>query len=93
MTDDNLQNVTPPEDGEPEPIPEVFASDGPLPKVMTAYEVADLLRVSYRVILTMAKDGDIPAFVVAGQWRFSTEMILKWIDNQALSNYTGYPKL
>jgi len=37
-----------------------------LPLVMTAQEVADLLRISYRVVITMAKSNAIPAFMVAG---------------------------
>jgi len=58
-----------------------FDSEDALPLVMNAQEVADLLRVSYRVIITMAKEGEIPAFQVAGQWRFSRSAILKWIDD------------
>jgi len=58
-----------------------FNAEDTLPLVLNATEVADLLRVSYRVIITMAKEGEIPAFQVAGQWRFSRSAILKWIDD------------
>ena len=64
-----------------------FNAEDALPLVMTAQEVADLLRVSYRVIITMAKEGEIPAFQVAGQWRFSRSAILKWIDDISNEDY------
>ena len=90
MTDDNnktLDTSGPGEDWNPEPAPDKFASDGDLPLVLNATEVADLLRVSYRVIITMAKEGEIPAFQVAGQWRFSRAAILKWIDDISNEDY------
>ena len=64
-----------------------FNTEDALPLVMTAQEVADLLRVSYRVIITMAKENAIPAFMVAGQWRFSRPTILKWIDDISNEDY------
>ena len=64
-----------------------FNAEDALPLVMTAQEVADLLRVSYRVIIKMAKDNAIPAFMVAGQWRFSRSAILKWIDDISNEDY------
>lgn len=64
-----------------------FNAEDALPLVMTAQEVADLLRVSYRVIIKMAKEHAIPAFMVAGQWRFSRSAILKWIDDISNEDY------
>lgn len=64
-----------------------FNAEEALPLVMTAQEVADLLRVSYRVIIKMAKENAIPAFMVAGQWRFSRSAILKWIDDISNEDY------
>ena len=58
-----------------------------LPLVMTAQEVADLLRVSYKTVLNMAKEHTIPAFMVAGQWRFGRAAILKWIDDISHEDY------
>ena len=90
MTDDNnktLDTSGPGEDWNPEPAPDKFASDGDLPLVLNATEVADLLRVSYRVILKMAKEKSIPAFMVAGQWRFGRTAILKWIDELSAEDY------
>mgnify|MGYP002682053128 CR=1 FL=1 len=76
-----IQGLT--EDEENEILEEVDRMDEAKPEspVLTAVEVADLLRVSYRTIITMAKAGEIPAFVIAGQWRFSRSAILKWIDD------------
>ncbi len=64
-----------------------FNTEEALPLVMTAQEVADLLRISYRVIIKMAKESAIPAFMVAGQWRFSRSAILKWIDDISNEDY------
>jgi len=64
-----------------------FITEDALPLVMTAQEVADLLRVSYRAVLNMAKANSIPAFMVAGQWRFGRTAILKWIDDISAEDY------
>ena len=64
-----------------------FNAEDALPLVMNAQEVANLLRVSYRVIIKMAKENAIPAFMVAGQWRFSRPTILKWIDDISNEDY------
>jgi len=92
MTDDNnktLDTSGPGEDWNPEPAPDKFASDGDLPLVLNATEVADLLRVSYRVIITMAKEGEIPAFQVAGQWRFLKTALFAWLENMSRIDYRG----
>ena len=85
MTDDDFQiSDSPPDDDQED---NAVNSEESLPLVMTAQEVADLLRVSYRVIIKMAKDNAIPAFMVAGQWRFSRSAILKWIDDISNEDY------
>ena len=85
MTDDDFQIIDSPPDDDQED--NAVNSEESLPLVMTAQEVADLLRVSYRVIIKMAKDNAIPAFMVAGQWRFSRSAILKWIDDISNEDY------
>jgi len=80
MTDDNDTILDQP-GGDYSIYEKGFNAEDALPLVLNATEVADLLRVSYRVIITMAKEGEIPAFQVAGQWRFSRSAILKWIDD------------
>ncbi len=96
MTDDlkkTLDASGPIDDQEDESSPDNHAPDEGLPLVLTAQEVAGLLRVSYRTIITMAKDGDIPATVIGGQWRFTKESIRKWLEDCVQQNFTGYPKI
>jgi len=89
MTDDDFQIIDSPPDDDQEDI--VVNSEESLPLVMTAQEVADFLRVSYKSVLNLAKVGNIPAFQVAGQWRFSRSAIMKWIDDQSWVGYTDIP--
>lgn len=48
--------------------------------VLTANEVADMLRVSYSTVVALANKGDIPAFRVGGMWRFHREAINELIE-------------
>ena len=45
-------------------------------------DVADLLKVGKKTIYSMAKTGELPAFKVRGQWRFSLKDINTWIEQQ-----------
>jgi len=87
-----LQGLTEDESLEIEEEADRTGGTKPEAPVLTAAEVADLLRVSYRTIITMAKAGEIPAFVIAGQWRFSRSTILQWIEDLTKENYKGYPQ-
>ncbi len=89
MTDDDFQIIDSPPDDDQED--NVVNSEESLPLVMTAQEVADFLRVSYKSVLNLAKVGNIPAFQIAGQWRFSRSAILKWIEDQSWVDYTDIP--
>jgi excisionase family DNA binding protein len=40
-------------------------------KLMTIKEVAEYLQLEEHTIYKMARKGEIPAFKIAGQWRFS----------------------
>ena len=42
----------------------------PAGDTLTLREVAGLLKVADRMVYTMARQGEIPAFKVRGQWRF-----------------------
>ncbi len=46
--------------------------------------VASLLRVSRRTVYSMVSTGELPAFRVRGQWRFSRHDITEWIEKQKL---------
>jgi excisionase family DNA binding protein len=50
--------------------------------ILTLPEVAVLLKVAEKTVYTMARKGQIPAFKVRGQWRFKSDDINAWIDDQ-----------
>lgn len=49
---------------------------------LTVKQVADLLTVNERTVYRMANNGELPAFRVAGSWRFLEEDIRGWIEKQ-----------
>lgn len=51
-------------------------------EILKLKDVAVLLKVSEKTIYSMAQAGELPAFKVRGQWRFSRRDIEKWIDQQ-----------
>jgi excisionase family DNA binding protein len=51
-------------------------------EILTIPEVAELLRIAEKTVYTLAQRGEIPAFKVGGQWRFSWSAIQLWIDNR-----------
>jgi len=51
-------------------------------EVMKVREVAALLKVGEKTIYSMAQKGELPAFKVRGQWRFSRKDIDSWIEQQ-----------
>jgi excisionase family DNA binding protein len=51
-------------------------------EILTIPEVAELLRIAEKTVYTLAQRGEIPAFKVGGQWRFSRAAIRSWIDNR-----------
>ena len=53
--------------------------------ILTLPEVAVLLKVAEKTVYTMARQGQIPAFKVRGQWRFKHADIDCWIDEQKAS--------
>ena len=44
--------------------------------------VATLLKVGEKTVYSMAQTGELPAFKVRGQWRFSRQDIDRWIETQ-----------
>lgn len=69
--------------------PEGTPPAGDTRSVLTAQEVADLLQVSYKVIIAMAKDGEIPAFRIANQWRFLRADVDRWLQVMSRQEYKG----
>lgn len=55
-------------------------------EVLKLKDVSDLLKVGDKTVYSMAQAGEIPAFKVRGQWRFSRKDIEAWIEQQKRSN-------
>lgn len=55
--------------------------------IMTLPEVAELLRIAEKTVYSLSQRGEIPAFKVGGQWRFSRAAIDSWIETM-----TGTPQ-
>jgi excisionase family DNA binding protein len=51
-------------------------------EVLTIKGVAALLKVGEKTIYSMAQGGELPAFKVRGQWRFSRKDLDAWIEQQ-----------
>ncbi len=51
-------------------------------EVFKIKELATLLKVGEKTVYSMAKSGELPAFKVRGQWRFSKKDIDEWIEKQ-----------
>lgn len=50
-------------------------------EILTASQVAALLKVHLRTVYTLARKGSIPARKFGGGWRFSKNAILKMVAN------------
>ena len=50
--------------------------------VLKLKDVAALLKVGEKTVYSMAQTGELPAFKVRGQWRFSRKDIDAWIEQQ-----------
>lgn len=51
-------------------------------EVLKLKDVAALLKVGEKTVYSMAQAGELPAFKVRGQWRFSRKDIDEWIEQQ-----------
>lgn len=48
-------------------------------EILTADEAAQLLRVSVKTVLKLARDGRLPAQKVGRAWRFHRTQLLDWV--------------
>jgi excisionase family DNA binding protein len=55
-------------------------------EILKIKDVANLLKVGEKTVYSMAQKGELPAFKVRGQWRFSRKDIDVWIENQKRSS-------
>lgn len=53
--------------------------------VMTLREAAQHLRTNASSLVQLAESGEIPAFMVDGQWKFPRQGVDEWITLQTLS--------
>jgi excisionase family DNA binding protein len=53
--------------------------------VLTAEEAADLLKVSEKTVLKMAREGQLPARKVGRAWRFCRTDLLSFLGQQKVS--------
>ncbi len=51
-------------------------------EVLKLKDIKNLLKVSEKTVYSMAQAGELPAFKVRGQWRFSRKDIEAWIAQQ-----------
>ena len=49
-----------------------------LPLILTSREAADLLRVNYRTVEKMARDGVLPGVQLGKSWRFSRDLLIRY---------------
>lgn len=54
-------------------------------EVLKLKDVSVLLKVGDKTVYSMAQTGELPAFKVRGQWRFSRKDIEAWIEQQKRS--------
>jgi len=50
--------------------------------IMTLRETAAYLRISASRLRTLAEEGEVPAFLVEGHWRFAKHSVDEWIALQ-----------
>ena len=51
-------------------------------EVLKIKDVAALLKLGEKTMYSMAQSGELPAFKVRGQWRFSRKDMDEWIEKQ-----------
>ena len=56
--------------------------NGEKPEIMTLREVAAFLRCHPSMVYRLANRGEIPAFKLSSEWRFSRSDIEKWLRNR-----------
>jgi excisionase family DNA binding protein len=52
------------------------------PKVLTVKGVSELLQISATMVYKLAKEGRIPAFKIGTDWRFRTDLVVRWMAAQ-----------
>ena len=58
-------------------------------EVLKLKDVAALLKVGEKTVYSMSQNGELPAFKVRGQWRFSRKDIDTWIEKQKQTTHSS----
>jgi len=69
----------------------VTANHGP--DILTLEEVAEYLRLTPQTIYKWAQEKRIPAVKLGKEWRFRKSIIDRWLDEQILSEDSGFRHL
>lgn len=51
-------------------------------RLLTARDVAGLLKINYRTVLKLRRQGQLPARAIAGTWRWTEQDVQDYIDKQ-----------
>jgi excisionase family DNA binding protein len=51
-------------------------------ELLTANELADFLRIHRSTVYRLLRNGQLPAFRVGNDWRFSRDLIEKWVQTR-----------
>lgn len=54
-------------------------------EILTVQEIAILLKLADKTVYSMAREGELPAFKVRGQWRIRRVDFDAWMERQAQS--------
>ena len=63
----------------------------PMDEILTASEVAALLKIHPRTVYNLARQGSIPARKFGGSWRFSKEAILRMVPGGEVPSLAEKP--
>ncbi|OGF09255.1 MAG: hypothetical protein A2W00_07320 [Candidatus Eisenbacteria bacterium RBG_16_71_46] len=67
--------------------------DAPDHEILTLEEVAHYLRLKPQTIYKWAQERRIPAVKLGKEWRFRRSIIDRWLDQQMLSEDSGFSHL
>jgi excisionase family DNA binding protein len=62
-------------------------------EILTLEEVADYLRLKPQTIYKWAQEKRIPAVKLGKEWRFRRSVLDRWLDDQLLSEESGFSHL
>ena len=67
--------------------------DAPDHEILTLEEVAHYLRLKPQTLYKWAQERRIPAVKLGKEWRFRRSIIDRWLDQQMLSEDSGFSHL